>query len=128
MDQPNLFGGAESNDDLEIVVGEVARITYQDEASGFIVGAVQARDGATEVRFVGRDLPGIQVGAGVRLEGTWKVDPKRGRQFEVRSVRSALPITPEAVLRYIVHNVRGCGQTRAARVISTLGPNCLEIL
>lgn len=122
-----------------IVVGEVARVRFSDDETGFVVGTVRAADGASEVRFVGRNLPGISEGASVRLEGRWVDDPtydpsqwyrkdKSGKQFEVRAVRTRLPVTREGVIRYIAGNVRGCGPARAARVVAHFGRDCLEVL
>lgn len=140
MAQPNLFDVAEETFEgvgaeidsarsaSHILTGEIRSILLRDEGSGLVVGTLQATDRATRVRFVGRELPGIEEGAFVRFEGEWTHHPKYGRQFNVRMARARLPLLPDAVLRYIKANIKGCGPTYAKRIVDTLGVSCLEIL
>lgn len=137
--QPSLFdnfgesGGVPSNEEPpktspHVLTGEVRSILLRDEDSGFVVGTLQATDRATRVRFVGRELPGVEEGVFVRFEGEWTRHSKYGRQFNVRMVRARLPLLKDAVLRYIKANIKGCGPTYAKRIVETLGVSCLETL
>lgn len=111
-----------------ILVGEVLRLTYRDEVTGYVVGAVRVHEGAAEVRFRGTDLFGVDEGAVVRFEGEWEQHPEYGRQFVVRRATFDLPVTVDACVRYIAANIKGCGPKLAQRIVAYFGTQALQVL
>lgn len=95
-----------------------------DWAAGTVL---RAEDGA-HVRFVGEDIPHLEVGRTVELKGVWEDHPEYGLQLQVRSVTSDLPRSSDAVARYLAANLRGCGPARATTIVESLGRDCLRRL
>ena len=60
----------------------VERITYQNEQNGYSVIKCAARGYSDLVTVVGT-MPETHVGSVLTLTGSWSMNPKYGRQFNV---------------------------------------------
>ncbi|HYP89814.1 MAG TPA: hypothetical protein VEQ59_16715, partial [Polyangiaceae bacterium] len=71
------------------LTGEVERITYESDATGFRVLKVGSLEGPAgkrgSVTVVGT-LPPVGSGTRVRMTGEFRQDPKRGEQFRAESL------------------------------------------
>ena len=63
--------------------GAVERITYVNEQNGYTVAKLTPTGKDYLVTVVG-NLPNVQPGESVRLEGVWTTHPQHGRQLEAK--------------------------------------------
>jgi exodeoxyribonuclease V alpha subunit len=123
------------------LTGEVVRVTYENEESGFRVVRVQeSRDPATRAADRARGVPpgpvvvvGVfqPVGPGhqVRATGSFSDDPKHGRQFRADSLLVVAPETLDGIERYLGSGViPGLGPGFAKRIVETFGVSTLQVL
>ncbi len=107
-----------------VLSGEIVAIECVND--DFQHGTLRPGSTGRNVRFVAIDLPPCPVGATARLTGYWETHPVHGRQLRVMDAWTQRPTEKDAVVRYIVANITGCGIARAGRIVSVLGVDCLE--
>jgi len=117
--------------------GIVERVTYYNEENGYSVIrlSVGGRP-APAGRFPGQDLvtvvgnlPEVNPGESLRLEGTWATHPQYGRQFRAERCEQILPATVEGIKRYLGSGlVKGVGPVTAARIVQRFGTDTLRVL
>jgi len=111
--------------------GTVERITYYNEETGYsvirlhVAGRASGRDLVT---IVG-NLPEVQPGESLRLEGTWTTHQQYGRQFRAERCVQVLPATVEGIKRYLGSGlVKGVGPVTATRIVQRFGADTLHVL
>jgi exodeoxyribonuclease V alpha subunit len=110
------------------VEGEVQRVTFESEASGFRVVKL-AVDGRRDRLSVVGTFPRVVVGARVRVRGTMVTDSKHGEQLEAASVTLLLPSTLDGVEKYLASGVvPGIGEKFAKRIVAAFGLDTLRVL
>ncbi len=112
----------------ETIDGVVEKITYVNEENGYSVARLKVPRQKQLVTVAGH-LPGIAVGEGLRVEGTWANHPQYGRQFTVTRYQTASPGTPAALRRYLSSGLlKGVGPAVAEHIVNTFGLETLSIL
>lgn len=129
--QATLFSAkssAPSADGLVTTEGEVVRVTYESEKSGFRVVKV-ALDGREAVAtWVGRMQP-VSPGMRVRATGKIETDPRHGEQLRVSTMLEIAPSTLQGLEKYLGSGmVSGIGPALAARIVGTFGLQTLRVL
>ncbi|MCC6557461.1 MAG: ATP-dependent RecD-like DNA helicase [Polyangiaceae bacterium] len=110
------------------VEGEVARITFENEETGFRVLRVEVDAGAPPEVWVGVFPPALP-GTRVRATGRYERDPKHGEQLRVDTLLTVAPATLEGLERYLGSGmVPGIGPAFAKRIVETFGMETLEVL
>jgi exodeoxyribonuclease V alpha subunit len=110
------------------VEGEVERVTFESEASGFRVLRVTL-DGASQPISVVGTFPPVGVGSRVRVRGEVIFDKKHGEQIKVSHITELLPSTLIGVERYLGSgNIKGVGPKTAARIVAAFGLETLKVL
>jgi exodeoxyribonuclease V alpha subunit len=119
---------APSADGLVTTEGEVVRVTYESEKSGFRVVKV-ALDGREAVAtWVGRMQP-VSPGMRVRATGKIETDPRHGEQLRVSTMLEIAPSTLQGLEKYLGSGmVSGIGPALAARIVGTFGLQTLRVL
>ena len=108
--------------------GSVERITYYSEETGYSVVRLNVEGQAGLVTVVG-NLPEVNPGESLRLEGTWTTHPQYGRQFKAERCKQILPATAEGIKRYLGSGlVKGVGPVTAARIVQRFGADTLRVL
>ena len=106
----------------------VERITYQNQENGYSVIKCRAKGYADLVTVVGL-MPETHVGAVLSLEGSWKVDPKYGRQFTAEKFEETLPATVFGIEKYLGSGlIKGIGSKFAKKIVQKFGKDTLEII
>ncbi|HVZ37209.1 MAG TPA: helix-hairpin-helix domain-containing protein, partial [Polyangiaceae bacterium] len=136
--------------------GEVRRVTYENEETGFRVlrlsereapaapgtadlfGARPARRGVPGKGGFGKEADGVVVvgvfppvapGSQVRLTGNYVEDARHGRQFRADSIVVLAPETLDGIEKYLGSGViPGLGPGFARRIVETFGLRTLEVL
>jgi exodeoxyribonuclease V alpha subunit len=117
--------------------GTVERVTYYSEETGYSVIRLNVEGrpapaglapGQGLVTVVG-NLPEVNPGESLRLEGIWTTHPQYGRQFKAERCEQILPATVEGIKRYLGSGlVKGVGPVTAARIVQRFGTDTLRVL
>ncbi len=114
--------------DLEQLRGEVERLVYSSDESGFTICRLAVPGRADLVTVVGT-MPGIQPGERLHLRGRWINHSVHGYQFRADSYSSQLPASANAVRRYLASSlVKGIGPVLAGRLVDCFGDETLRVI
>ena len=110
------------------VEGEVARVTFENEDTGFRVLRVDVDRGQPPEVWIGV-FPPVGPGTRVRATGRYERDPKHGEQLRVDTMLTVAPSTLEGLERYLGSGmVPGIGPAFAKRIVEAFGLETLEVL
>lgn len=110
------------------VEGEVARVTYENDETGFRVLRVTVEGRAQPETWVGI-FRAVPAGTRVRATGRYERDPRHGEQLKVETLLTIAPQTLEGLERYLGSGmVPGIGPAYAKRIVETFGMEALEVL
>jgi exodeoxyribonuclease V alpha subunit len=119
---------ATSGDRPVTLEGEVARVTYENDETGFRVLRVNVDGKLAPEPWVGV-FPAAPTGTRVRATGRYVRDPKHGAQLKVDTLLTVAPATLEGLEKYLGSGmVHGVGPVYAKRIVETFGMSTLEIL
>ncbi|MGD8969687.1 MAG: helix-hairpin-helix domain-containing protein, partial [Anaerolineae bacterium] len=108
--------------------GSVERITYYNDENGYSVIRLDV-DGRSDLVTVVGNLPEVQPGESLRLEGRWAVHPQYGRQFKAEWCEQVLPATVEGIKAYLGSGmIKGVGPVTAKRIVQRFGVDTLRVL
>ena len=114
--------------DLEQLRGEVERLVYSSDESGFTICRLVV-PGRADLVTVAGTMPGIQPGERLHLKGRWINHPVHGYQFRADSYSSQLPASANAVRRYLASSlVKGIGPVLAGRLVDCFGDETLRVI
>ncbi len=114
--------------DLEQLHGEVERLVYSSEESGFTICRLLVA-GKSDLVTIAGTMPGIQPGERLHLRGRWINHPIYGYQFRADSYNSQLPASANAVRRYLASSlVKGIGPVLAGRLVDCFGDDTLRVI
>ena len=114
--------------DPEQLRGEVERLVYSSEESGFTICRLVV-PGRRDLVTVAGNMPGIQPGERLHLQGRWINHPVHGYQFRADSYSSQLPASANAVRRYLASSlVKGIGPVLAGRLVDCFGDDTLQVI
>ncbi|HSN98062.1 MAG TPA: ATP-dependent RecD-like DNA helicase, partial [Candidatus Nanopelagicales bacterium] len=127
--QPALFTQrAVAGDGPATLEGEVVRVTYENEESGFRVLRVAVDPGQPPEVWVGV-VPPVPPGTRARATGRYERDSKHGEQFRVETLLPIAPTTLQGLERYLGSGmVPGIGPAFAQRIVAVFGTETLEVL
>ncbi len=112
----------------ERLEGAVERITYYNEENGYSVVRLSVNTRSDLVTVVG-NLPEVQPGESLQLEGRWKTHPQYGLQFDAEWCKQILPATVEGIRAYLGSGmIKGVGPVTAKRIVQRFGVDTLRIL
>ncbi len=114
------------------VSGEVERITFENEATGYRV--LKLGNVSGDIKAKGRlavvgVLPSVGVGTRVRVTGKIVVDARHGEQLHVESLVVLEPTTLQGLERHLASGILpGVGPALAHRVVAAFGTETLSVL
>jgi exodeoxyribonuclease V alpha subunit len=122
--------------ELTTIEGEIIRITYSDENTGFHIIRIQlpkggpaspntSKDGTIVVKL---NRPGISVGMTMAFHGNYVVDPKYGHQFKAESANEVIPSTTEGMIAYLSSSFfHGIGPVKARKIVNRFKDKTMDI-
>jgi exodeoxyribonuclease V alpha subunit len=115
-----------------VLSGEVERVTYENEETGFRVLRVGSLEGegarSGSVPVVGT-FQAIGPGTRVRITGEFVMDARHGEQFRAEGLVPVSPSTLEGLERYLGSGaIPGVGPAFARRIVTAFGMQSLEVL
>lgn len=113
---------------MEDLLGCVEHLTYADPETFFTVAQLTCPGKKKPVIICGV-MPAIQVGETISCQGSWKLNPKFGMQFEVQNYELQLPQDARSIEKFLASGaVRGIGPTFAARFVERFGKETLKVI
>jgi exodeoxyribonuclease V alpha subunit len=113
------------------LTGEVERVTFENEETGFRVLRVGSLEGAgrREVIAVVGVFQAVGPGARVRVTGDFVVDQRHGEQFRTESLVELGPSTLGGLEKYLGSGlIPGIGPGFAKRIVASFGMETLAVL
>ena len=108
--------------------GQIERITFANEETGFTIARVKVRgrrDLATVVGILMAPMPGEVLD----MVGEWTSHPKFGEQFKVSEYRTKVPATVYGIRKYLGSGlIKGLGPVMAGRIVDRFGKKTLDII
>ncbi len=110
------------------IKGEIDRVTYRDDASGFTIAQVHIPGQQTTTTVVGHlsvPTPGTRITA----VGRWIDHPKFGQQFKAVEMEARPPATIDGIQKYLGSGViKGIGPEMARRIVHRFKGDTLDII
>lgn len=108
------------------IEGTVEEIIFQNETNGYVVAIVETKDDV--VTIVG-NIPMINIGETLNLQGDWDYHPNYGQQFKVEVYSMVVPATLNGIEKYLASGlISGIGPKTAKRIVKKFGKESLDIL
>ena len=108
--------------------GQILRITYTSEETGYTVAQVQVAGRSRPVTVVG-SLLAPSSGEVLQMEGEWMTHPRYGLQFKVHRHQTRIPASAEAIRRYLGSGmIKGIGKVYADRIVDRFGDQTLAVI
>jgi exodeoxyribonuclease V alpha subunit len=115
-------------DNLTEIRGQIERITYFSEETGYTVAQVKVSGRRGLVAIVGNMVNPI-AGEIIRMKGEWGFHPKYGEQFKAVFCETAVPATVYGIEKYLGSGlVKGIGPVMAKRIVKLFREKTLEII
>ena len=112
----------------EVIVGNVERVTFHSEESGFCVLRVKARGHRDLVTTIGHAAM-ISPGEWITATGEWTNDRNHGLQFKARFLKTSEPSSVEGIEKYLGSGmIRGIGATYAKRLVQMFGKDVFDVI
>ena len=113
---------------MEHLRGVVQRITYQNAENGYSVIKCAVKGYSELVTVVG-SMPDVHVGSVLNLGGSWRINPKFGRQFSMETFEEVLPATVFGIEKYLGSGlIRGIGPKFAKKIVQEFGKDTLDVI
>lgn len=113
---------------LEELNGQIERITYNSQETGYTVARVKIHGKPDLVTVVG-NLMSPMPGEVLSMKGEWTSHPKYGRQFKVVYYESSVPATVLGIRKYLGSGlIKGIGPVMAERIVKQFGNQTLDII
>ena len=110
------------------LTGQLERITYTSEESGFTVAKVNVRGRSEPVTVVGL-LVGVSPGEILEMQGQWANHSTFGEQFKVEAYTTQSPVTVEGIKKYLGSGlIKGIGPVMAERITKKFGKKTLQVM
>jgi exodeoxyribonuclease V alpha subunit len=113
---------------LEDLQGQIERITYTSEETGYTIAKVKVPGRPDPVTVVG-NIVAPAPGEIIRMTGQWAVHPKYGEQFRIVQYRSMVPASVHGIEKYLGSGlVKGIGPIMAKRIVKRFGKETLDVI
>ncbi|MDD2710539.1 MAG: AAA family ATPase [Verrucomicrobiae bacterium] len=123
----------------EELQGSLERIIYANEENHYTVAELlvespvhpkkqEGRTGRRTVTITG-NLPSVQCGETLKLQGQWVNHPQFGAQFKISRYESVLPSTVNGLKKYLGSGlIKGIGAKFAERIVDHFGKDTLDVI
>lgn len=110
------------------ITGVLERIIYFNEDTSYCIAELQTAEGKTPTTILGQ-LPGVQCGETLRLDGEWTRHPQHGEQFKIAQFKSQLPASVHGIRKYLGSGlIHGIGKSYAKKIVDYFGAETLRVI
>lgn len=122
-----LWEEAEEKDAGESLEGTVENVVFANETNGYAVCELNA-GGDEPVMIVGI-MPYINAGESIKARGKWETHASYGKQFKVEYYEKQLPVTADAIVKYLSSGmIKGVGAVTAKRIVEQFGEDTFDVI
>lgn len=108
--------------------GQIERITYTNEDSGYTIAKLKVYGQSDLVTVVG-NLMAPTPGEIMKLRGEWSNHPKYGEQFKIVQYKTTVPATVFGIKKYLGSGlIKGIGPVMAGRIVKKFGEKTLDVI
>jgi exodeoxyribonuclease V alpha subunit len=108
--------------------GQLERILYSNEETGYTIAKVKISDHEEPITVVG-NLLSPTPGEILKIKGTWVTHPKYGEQFKITQYETITPATEHGIERYLGSGlIKGIGPVMAKRIVREFGMETLDVI
>lgn len=108
--------------------GQIERITFTREETGFTIAQVKVRGRRDLVTVVG-NLLAPAPGEVLEMHGEWTRHPRFGEQFKVIEFETKIPATVDGIRKYLGSGlIKGLGPVMADRIVKRFGKQTLKVI
>src|SRR3990167_4527468 len=112
----------------ETIQGNVERVTFHSEESGFCVLRVKVKGHRDLVTVVG-SAASVSPGEFIECQGQWHNDKKHGLQFSTQHLKIIPPTTLEGIEKYLGSGlIKGIGPHFARQLVRAFGDTVFDII
>ncbi|MEN8661088.1 MAG: AAA family ATPase [Lentimonas sp.] len=112
----------------QTITGVLERIIFFNEENAYCVAEVAVADGKQPVTVLG-NLPGVQCGETLKLNGEWTRHATHGDQFKIANFKSQLPASIHGIRKYLGSGmVHGIGKSYAKKIVDHFGADTLRVI
>jgi exodeoxyribonuclease V alpha subunit len=112
----------------QTITGVLERIIFFNEENAYCIAEVSVAEGKQPVTILG-NLPGVQCGETLKINGEWTKHVSHGDQFKVASFKSQLPASIHGIRKYLGSGmVHGIGKSYAKKIVDHFGADTLRII
>lgn len=127
-DQSQQHLPTKADEPIEALEGQIERITYMNEETGYTVAKVSVSGFVSHITIVG-NLLALAPGEVLQMQGVWETHPRFGRQFRVLKHTTILPTSVKGIKKYLGSGlIKGIGSVMASRIVKKFGEKTLEVL
>jgi len=110
------------------MTGQIERITYTSEETGYTIARLKVQGQWDLVTIVG-NIPSPSPGETLALKGEWAHHPKYGDQFKIHSYQTTVPATVYGIQKYLGSGlIKGLGPKMAERIVKKFGIKTLDVI
>jgi len=110
------------------ITGVLERIIYFNEETAYCIAELKTPEGKAPVTILGQ-LPGVQCGETLRIDGEWARHPQHGEQFKFAHFKSQLPASVHGIRKYLGSGmIHGIGQSYAKKIVDHFGADTLHVI
>jgi exodeoxyribonuclease V alpha subunit len=108
--------------------GQIERITYSNEETGYTVAKVRVKGQRDLVTVVG-NLIVPAPGEIIKMTGAWMNHPRYGEQFRVQHYESVVPASVYGIEKYLGSGlIKGIGPIMAKRIVQKFDRDTLHVI
>lgn len=108
--------------------GQIERITFTNEESGFTIAKVKVHGRRDLVTVVG-NIVAPTPGKILKMQGEWVNHPKFGEQFKVAEYKTVIPATVHGIQKYLGSGlIKGVGPVMADRIVKRFGEKTFKVI
>lgn len=112
----------------QTIRGVLERIIFFNEENAYCVAEVCVTEGKPLITVLG-NLPGVQCGETLELNGEWTRHASHGDQFKISSFKSQLPASIHGIRKYLGSGmVHGIGKSYAKKIVDFFGAETLRVI
>ncbi|KAF0095422.1 MAG: exodeoxyribonuclease V alpha subunit [Puniceicoccaceae bacterium 5H] len=113
---------------METLTGILERFIFYNEENHFAIAELRPSGERHPLTILG-NLPGVQCGETLKLEGDWITHPQHGKQFKFKSYQSQLPSNVQGIRKYLGSGlVPGIGKVYADKIVDHFGADTFKII
>ena len=103
-------------------------IVYHSEDQGFAILRVSYGKPVVKTTIL-INMPEVNIGVTILVEGEWVNNQKYGRQFKVEKWEEVLPTTEKGIERYLSSGlIKGIGVATAREIVQKFGASSLDVI